>query len=110
MAGLPEGVILQAQKFLKELEKTNPAFCSTENVLTDRQHSGKTISQGKKGQLSLFPEMRAETEILSHKERKIIEEIRALNLVNITPLEALVKLFSLQNRLVGQALHKEKDR
>ncbi len=111
MAGLPEEVILRAQKLLKELEEANPSAHRIEKMFSKEDSAGSVISQGRKGQLSLFPEVQVEKEALSRKERKIIEEIKELNLVNFTPLKALVRLFSLQNRLVGRGtLHKEKDR
>lgn len=110
MAGLPEEVILQAQKYLKELEETKPPAVSNREKPSGQQSAESTLSQGKKGQLSLFPETGAGKSAFSRNERKIIEELRELNLVNITPLEALVKLFSLQNRLAGrEALHIKKD-
>jgi len=107
MAGLPDEVISKAQKYLKELEETNPNNCLTGNFPRTRQSNWKAISQDKEGQLSLFPETRGERAVLSRKEQKIIEEIKILNLVNFTPLEALLKLFSFQNRLLGDSSQKK---
>ncbi len=111
MAGLPRDVIAQAQKFLKELEKTSPVISTAENVPISRQNGiNKTQDRRGQGQLSLFPEARvAAAETPTSEGQKILEEIRAMNLIKVTPLEALVKLFSLQKRLNNHSLRQEKD-
>jgi hypothetical protein len=48
---------------------------------------------------------------LNRTEEKVVREIKELNLVNITPLEALNKLFTLQARLLSREKHhNEKER
>ncbi|HHU76763.1 MAG TPA: DNA mismatch repair protein MutS, partial [Firmicutes bacterium] len=110
MAGLPREVLEQAQKFLNELEKTDSdqVLSLAENRSDDRVPSANRL-QEKKGQLSLFPEVDRQVKPFTLKEQKIIEEIKALNLIKVTPLDALLKLFSLQKRLSSQALRQERD-
>ena len=95
MAGLPDEVIRLAHKFLHELEETDKFGMERGDQ-----------PQSRTGQLSLISEQRTEKKeneysSLTRKEQKIIHEIKAMNLVNTTPLDALLKLFSIQNRLTA---------
>lgn len=95
LARLPSSVIARAEQILEQLE-------------------GKPYLEGKpsidaEGQLSLFG-----TEFKQYEpanfEKKIIEEIKAMDLHKMTPLKALNKLFSLQLRLNKEKAFNEKER
>ena len=81
MAGVPEEVLVRARKVLKNLEE------------------GSTIEVSKTGPVqSVFSNdfgARRET-----KENPIVEEIRKMDLMNLTPLQALEKLHDIQQRLL----------
>ncbi len=88
LAGLPEKVIDRAQEILSRMESDN--------------NQDPTISlvpgQEMSGQLSLVKEPGIDNS-RSQKENKIIQELKKLNLVNMTPLEAINTLFTMQSRL-----------
>ena len=81
MAGVPEGVLVRARKVLKKLEK------------------GSTIEVSKVGPVqSIFSSdfgARSET-----KENPVLDEIRKMDLMNLTPLQALEKLHDIQQKLL----------
>jgi len=81
MAGVPEEVLTRARKVLKKLEK------------------GATIEVSKAGPVqSVFSTnfgARSKT-----KENPILDEIRKMDLMNLTPLQALEKLHDIQQKLL----------
>ncbi|MDO9536430.1 MAG: DNA mismatch repair protein MutS [Bacillota bacterium] len=80
MAGLPDTVISRAYQILKKTEEAQ-------------------LPSTYKGQLTLLKSSPENHNSLSKKEKRIIQEIRELNIVNITPLEALNKLYKLQSQV-----------
>ena len=81
MAGVPEEVLVRARKVLEKLE------------------DGTTIEVSKVGPVqSIFStEFGARSEA---KENPILDEIRKMDLMNLTPLQALEKLHDVQQRLL----------
>jgi len=81
MAGVPEGVLVRARKVLKKLE------------------DGATIEVSKIGPVqSVFSSdfgARSET-----KENPVLDEIRKMDLMNLTPLQALEKIHEIQQKLL----------
>lgn len=71
LAGLPVEILLRARQVLKELE--------------NKHIRGKTVDEN---QLSIFEEKREHQKI----DQSIFEEIRELDLNNLTPLQAMLKL------------------
>ena len=97
LAGLPEEVISNARQILEKLEATrslSPKF----NI----NHPPNISHLNSDGQLTLLPSISVQSNVFSKKEKKVIEKIKNLNLVDITPLEALNMLFSLQSRLLSK--------
>lgn len=87
MAGMPQTVILRAQKLLKKLEKA---------------HAGEDISQKLKQetqdvQLSFF---NLDDPLLE----SIKEDLMALDINTLTPVEALIKLHELRKRVSGKSV------
>ncbi|MED0586429.1 DNA mismatch repair protein MutS [Bacillus subtilis] len=92
LAELPEDLIARAQDILKELE-----------------HSGnkpevpvqKPQVKEKPAQLSFFDEAKkpAETPKLSKKEKQVIDAFKSLNILDMTPLEAMNEMYKLQKKL-----------
>ena len=81
MAGVPEEVLARARKVLNNLEE------------------GSTIEVSKAGPVqSVFSTdfgARSQT-----KENPIVDEIRKMDLMNLTPLQALEKLHDIQQKLL----------
>ena len=81
MAGVPEEVLARARKVLENLEQ------------------GTTIEVSKTGPVqSVFsPNFGARSEV---KENPVINEIKKMDLMNLTPLQALEKLHDIQQKLL----------
>ncbi|ASB93285.1 DNA mismatch repair protein MutS [Bacillus subtilis] len=92
LAELPGDLIARAQDILKELE-----------------HSGnkpevpvqKPQVKEEPAQLSFFDEAKkpAETPKLSKKEKQVIDAFKSLNILDMTPLEAMNEMYKLQKKL-----------
>lgn len=85
LAELPDSLIERAKVILKELEQQQI------DELDDEQLE----------QLSFFPveEKKDEEEKLDSKEMNVIRELKQLNLLEMTPLDALNKLYALQKKV-----------
>ena len=100
LAGLPTSVLNRASTILTELEKKNedsPIVSGTSEELEDDRAKEKSIKGNEvkedSGQLSLFDGT------WSEHEEKVLEELRKLDVLNLTPLEAMNFLNDLQNKL-----------
>ncbi|MCY8787214.1 DNA mismatch repair protein MutS [Bacillus inaquosorum] len=92
LAELPEDLISRAQDILKELE-----------------HSGnkpevpvqKSQIKEEPAQLSFFDEAEkpAEAPKLSKKEKQVLDAFKSLNILDMTPLEAMNEMYKLQKKL-----------
>jgi DNA mismatch repair protein MutS len=100
LAGLPAKIITNASRILKELEDARSL--TPEDQKTYPINTTPTPFIGSEGQLSLVPSRAAQEDAPVKKEKKILEEIKRLNIVDTTPLEALNILFSLQSRLLSK--------
>jgi DNA mismatch repair protein MutS len=90
LAGLPDPVIFRAQKILDNIEAEK--YRSTPDM------QGTNIIEG---QLSFFSVIKEKNSVLTKKEQKIIKEILGLKIINLTPLQALNKLYSFQSQLLA---------
>lgn len=116
LVGLPDKIINRAAQVLENLETQTSASGNKkeEGPFTGEKHfPGNSFYRNlekMEGQLSFLPPLDTQTS-LNRTEEKVVREIRDLNLVNITPLEALNKLFTLQARLLSREKHhNEKER
>ncbi|MDM5301820.1 DNA mismatch repair protein MutS [Bacillus vallismortis] len=92
LAELPEDLIARAQDILKDLE-----------------HSGnkpevpvqKSVVKEEPAQLSFFDEAKkpAEAPKLSKKEKQVLDAFKSLNILDMTPLEAMNEMYKLQKKL-----------
>lgn len=82
LAGIPEQVIERARYILEELDKAD--------INKSRKRREKPVD----GQLDLFA-----SSALSKNEREVLDELRMLDPSNLTPLDALNKLYALQQKL-----------
>ncbi|MBI4331792.1 MAG: DNA mismatch repair protein MutS [Chloroflexi bacterium] len=83
LAGLPRAVTNRAREVLSQLETSRPKESST-------ARGKKTPPPAPAGQLSLFADRHA-----------VVEELSKLDISSLTPLEAITKLFELQNKARG---------
>lgn len=88
LAGIPELVIKRAKEILKNLEK---------NELTPQGLSAKTPKTGKQEniQIDIFNQLLEKTK----EKDKILQEIKELDIENLTPLQALETIAELQKKL-----------
>lgn len=85
LAGVPELVIERAKSILKELDAAD---------INKSRRSKKKSNKPVDGQLDLLT-----AGSLSKNEREVIDEIRSLDATTLTPLDALNRLYSLQQKL-----------
>ncbi|MDP4108346.1 MAG: DNA mismatch repair protein MutS, partial [Bacillota bacterium] len=104
---LPKELINRAAEILKELEE-QPKAEQVAKVVELAEEMPKAESVTKKeslieetAQLSFFEEEPKETKKHegSPKERKVLENIKALNILDMTPLQAMNALYELQKKL-----------
>jgi DNA mismatch repair protein MutS len=81
LAGLPRSVVHRAQEVLDELETENGKQSQTGR----KNHKKETVQQ-----MPLFVE-----------KSPVLEELSKLDIDSLTPLEALTKLYELQNKIKG---------
>lgn len=95
LADLPQSLIQRAEEILGELEQANgkqkPAVPVKEGM---KEH---TVISESNEQLAFFSEPK-ESAVDKH-EKKVLNEIKNLNLLEMNPLQALNVLFSLQKKL-----------
>lgn len=85
LAELPESLIERATVILKELEQKGENIEKTKHL----------------EQLSFFPveQTSDEKEKLNDKEKEVIRKLKQLNLLDMTPLDALNELYALQQKV-----------
>ncbi|MGB9886362.1 MAG: DNA mismatch repair protein MutS, partial [Moorellales bacterium] len=95
LAGLPEPVVRRAQEIMASL--TGAGLIPFGSAAGHPSGPSATVAPdgGEGGQLRLFPEMKP----ADGREQAVLAELRRLDLVSMTPLEALNKLYALQSRL-----------
>ena len=82
LAGLPPAVVSRAWEVLKELETTGAAGQVSKNASRKGSRSSSAALQ-----MALF-----------QPERPLLDEVLGLDIANLTPLEAINKLYELQQR------------
>lgn len=97
LAELPDEVIIRAREILEDLENGQKEGQDKEVAITKTSDAS---SDEEIVQLSFFAEPEpSATNTLSAKEKKVLQELEALNLLEMTPLDAMNTLFSLQKKL-----------
>ncbi|MCS3484872.1 DNA mismatch repair protein MutS [Bacillus sp. FSL K6-0046] len=95
LAELPDAIIDRAQTILTELES------GSHEVIPRVSKAPKKEMAEEKQQLSFFEvEEKPQTKpVLKNKDQAVIEELKSFNLMDMTPLEAMTKLYELQKKL-----------
>ena len=89
LAGLPESVLKRAHQIAEQLSENDLA----ERAGRVREAVMQVINQAEPEQLSLFEDSRDD------KRKKVLDELINTDLSNMTPMEALTKLYDYQIRL-----------
>ncbi len=91
LAGVPESVLNRASELVEELIKTDITERVREiGVVGDKKKTAKKLDEVDMAQMSLFDTV---------KNDDIVDELVNLDLANITPIDALNTLYSLQNKI-----------
>jgi DNA mismatch repair protein MutS len=107
LAGLPEDLISRADEILHDLEqssqdsvKQSVAQPSTTQKVTAEVEAAVSIEEEPE-QLALFAEPNAQDESLSlsKREKKVLHELDKIELLTMTPMDAMNKLYQLQKAL-----------
>lgn len=101
LAELPQALIQRANEILRELERkeepsaSNEVAASRESFVEKRETSEEDLAQ-----LSFFGAEKSEKkEKLNSKEKKCIEELKKLDILEMTPLDAMNTLYGIQKKL-----------
>ena len=91
LAGLPDSVIERAKEIAEQL-LANDITDTVKNISVDngRKHKKEHLDEVDMTQISLFDTV---------KDDDIIDELRSIDIGNMTPLDALNKLYQLQNKV-----------
>ncbi|MBQ1548605.1 MAG: DNA mismatch repair protein MutS [Lachnospiraceae bacterium] len=92
LAGLPDGVIKRSKEILEKLVNND----LTENAKNLANESAQTDEYENYGQLSFNFTVPQDTD---PSEREAIKELKEIDVSNMTPLEALNKLYELQKKV-----------
>ncbi|MDT1939241.1 MULTISPECIES: DNA mismatch repair protein MutS [Carnobacterium] len=98
LAGLPEDLLIRAAAILEKLEKQEPVVIDVEQApqvaikTNSEQEPMLDILEEEQGQLSLF-------DSLNPNESEVIKALQTINLLSMTPLEAINTLSELQGKL-----------
>ena len=91
LAGVPDSVIERAKQIVEELS-ANDITAVTKNlsVETGTKKKKERLDEVDLTQMSLFDTV---------KDDDILEELKTIDVGNLTPIEALNKLYELQNKI-----------
>ena len=94
LAELPDAIINRAQTILTELES------GSHDVTPTVSAAPKAEKTGEKQQLFFEVEEKPQPKAaLKQKDQAVIDELKSYNLMDMTPLEAMTKLYELQKKL-----------
>ncbi|MEH7155834.1 DNA mismatch repair protein MutS [Neobacillus drentensis] len=103
LAGLPADLISRANDILTALEQTEP---QENRPMMEIKSEPKTVEvievkvQKQPAQLSFFDEPKeVKKQELSTKEKRVIEKMKELDILDLTPLQAINMLYELQKKL-----------
>jgi DNA mismatch repair protein MutS len=109
LAGLPVKVINNATDILHSLEnnKKMPQLSESEDLKHSIEQQGAGNMHSKSEEKSIIPKIRKtdshpeqrQLDFQAYFERQLLEEVKNLNLVETTPLDALNYLYNLQSQL-----------
>ncbi|WP_274853966.1 DNA mismatch repair protein MutS [Bacillus methanolicus] len=100
LAELPEELINRANEILQTFEKKENSETAAQNG--DRQTENEPNAIIEETQLSFFDEpVKKKHDKFNSKEKRVLDRLKDLNILDMTPLEALNTLYDLQKKLRG---------
>lgn len=100
LAELPEDLINRANEILQELEQKAVSETAMNN--DDRQFENDPSDMIEETQLSFFDEPVIKKQAkFNSKEKRVLDSLKELNILDMTPLQALNTLYDLQKKLRG---------
>lgn len=93
LAGLPTDLLERADGILTELEKKEDNLFEKEEQVPQKKATEQSTVEEDSPQLSLFDSA------WNQKEEEVLEELKKINVLNMTPLEAMNRLNELQGKL-----------
>ncbi|NEY80647.1 DNA mismatch repair protein MutS [Bacillus sp. 3H-10] len=95
LANLPTGLISRATEILHILENTKS---KNEDIQTNEQD----VAKEEIAQLSFFEQpVKPKKNEFTQKEKQVINQVKELNILDMTPLDAINTLYKLQKKLKG---------
>jgi len=100
LAELPKEVIDRAEEILKQLENGQTHQTDHSDVFEQKELVGQVKAVQEVAQLSFFDEhIEPKKDTISSKEKKVLQELKSINLLDMTPLQAMNLIFELQKKL-----------
>ncbi|UZD76092.1 DNA mismatch repair protein MutS [Bacillus siamensis] len=95
LAELPDDLISRAQEILKQLEQTG------DKPELPAAPEKKPAVKEEPAQLSFFADSdkKQKAPAVSHKEKQVLEAFKSINILDMTPLEAMNEMYKLQKKL-----------
>ncbi|ABS74051.2 DNA mismatch repair protein MutS [Bacillus velezensis] len=95
LAELPDDLISRAQEILKQLEQTGdkpelPAVSEKKSAVREEPAQLSFFADGEKEQ---------KAPAVSNKEKQVLEAFKSINILDMTPLEAMNEMYKLQKKL-----------
>ena len=92
LAGLPDSLLERSSEILAHLENSTPEMGTQMQMsVTEKDRVAEEEIKEETEQLSLFGN--------TQEESAVLQELKALNLLDMTPMDALNSLFQLQKKL-----------
>lgn len=99
LAGVPQEVIIRAKDILAELERRdiNKSDIIGESAITisEVNMTGSNISRQDNSEDTCKTSNSVQLDMFSTKEKKVLEKIRGIDIMNVTPLDAMNLLYEL---------------
>ncbi|MGM0846682.1 MAG: DNA mismatch repair protein MutS [Bacillota bacterium] len=102
LAKLPERLIIRANEILEKLEKKTGYTVEVKDPAQQSQVTAGRTPGEQPAQLSFFQEEKAAAQgdtMVSKKERKLLEELKSFDILEMNPLQAMNALYDLQKKL-----------
>lgn len=100
LAELPEELINRANEILLALEQNDQPIIPISNPTAKPEHTKVEKVMEEDAQLSFFDAPKEAIKVeLNTKEKKILEKIKDIDILDLTPLQAINTLYELQKKL-----------
>ncbi|WP_163102294.1 DNA mismatch repair protein MutS [Peribacillus alkalitolerans] len=94
LAELPDSLIIRAKEILVQLEQMDSVEKPNNSTIEI-----KSITKEDHAQLSFFEQEKSQGEPSNPREKKILQELQKLNILEMTPMDAMNTLYKIQKEL-----------